>query len=215
MGKAAAVVASRGSGGVGEQGDARDPGVAGQAGLFGKAIDRPAADPGERRDRLVDRLEVLQADQPVRVADDPRAEAVQVRVRALLVELEVACRVERDGADSAPVAPDPERDRLGHGAARQQQGSGRAEQVAHLLLDLGDQPAGAVAVGVTSARGFLGERGQRLPRRRPAVPVKPPRASRRDRVQPRRHDQAATSSGSPARDGRTASGTTSSSGTGH
>jgi hypothetical protein len=72
----------------------------------------------ERRDRLVDRLEVLQADQPVRVADDPRAEAVQVRVRALLVELEMACRVERDGADSTPVAPDPERDRLGHRAAR-------------------------------------------------------------------------------------------------
>ena len=42
--------------GVGEEGDARDAEVAGFAGAVGEAIDRPAADPGKRRDRLLPAL---------------------------------------------------------------------------------------------------------------------------------------------------------------
>ena len=124
----------------------------------------------ERRDRLVDRLEVLEPDQPVRVADDPRAEAVQVLVRALLVELEMACRVERDGADSAPVAPDPERDRLGHGAARQEDGGLLAEELRDPLLDaLGALAAAVVICPLLGARR-LRQRRELVAHRRRAVP---------------------------------------------
>ena len=124
----------------------------------------------ERGDRLVDRLEVLEPDQPVRVADDPRAEAVQVLVRALLVELEMACRVERDGADSAPVAPDPERDRLGHRAARQEDGGLLAEELRDPLLDALGALAAAVVIRPLLGARRLRQRRELVAHRRRAVP---------------------------------------------
>ena len=49
--------------------------------------------------------------EPVRVADELAVEPVQPLVALLLVDFEVARRVEGDGADAAAVAPDPQGDR--------------------------------------------------------------------------------------------------------
>ena len=82
----------------------------------------------------------------MRVADESCAETVETLVRALLVELEMAGRVEGDGADAAALAPDPERDRLSHRPARHEDGRFLAEELGDPALEALDALAAAVVV---------------------------------------------------------------------
>src|SRR5438876_7611978 len=76
----------------------------------------------------------------------------------------MALRMEGDGRAPVPLAPDPQRDLLRHGAAREQ-------RCGFLSHQLGNAPfetlyALAAAVDVASRPGALGERAERLGRRR-------------------------------------------------
>ena len=113
-------------------------------------------------------VEIGARDQTVATADRARVEAVQVRVAALLVHVEVALRMEADGRAAAPLAPDPQRDLLRHRAARKQRGRLLAEQLGDPRLEALD--ALAAAVDVEARAGPLRERTKRLgriARRRP------------------------------------------------
>ncbi len=124
----------------------------------------------ERGDRLPDRLEVLEPDQTVRVADEPRAKAVEALVCALLVQLEMTGRMEGDCRDPTAVAPDAERDRLRHRAARHEDRSLLAEELRDPGLEPLDALARTVRVHPLAGARRLGDRGHPLPRPRAAVP---------------------------------------------
>jgi len=112
----------------------------------------PAADLALRElqqqdgERFVDALEVGEGDQLAGVAHGSPDQPVQPLVGLVLVELEVAGRVERDDPAAAPIGVDPERRLLGHRAARHEHGGGLAEQLANLGLERGDDAAVAVPV---------------------------------------------------------------------
>jgi hypothetical protein len=82
----------------------------------------------QRPDGDVDRLEILECDSAVTIADQFCLETVEVRVAPVLVEFKMTGGVKCDGADPAPVAVNPQRDLLRHRAARKQRGIFRAEQ---------------------------------------------------------------------------------------
>ena len=148
----------------------RGAAVAGVPDLRDEVVPRgqPAADlalrqlDDERRQRLLDRLEVVERDQLAGVTDGPPDEAVQPLVGLVLVELEVAGRVERDDLAAAPVGVDPERDLLGHGPARHEHGGGLAEQLADLPFQHGDGAALAVHVRLQLVLGQHGELGEQV-----------------------------------------------------
>ena len=73
----------------------------------------------ERRERLPDRLDICRGDQPVAAADQDAAETVKCPIAAFLVRIQMALRMERDGAMPPPVGMDTERDLLRHRAARE------------------------------------------------------------------------------------------------
>ena len=97
-------------------------------------------------------------------------QAVEQLVALLLVHLEVAGRMERDGADASAVAPDPQRDLLRHRPARHEHRRLLAEQLGDLLFEALDALAGAVHVRPLVLAGRLGERREAVARRWAAVP---------------------------------------------
>ena len=97
----------------------------------------------QRPDRLLHLVEIGSRDQAVAVADRTRVQAVEVLVAALLVHVEVALRMERDGRAAAALAPDPQRDLLRHRAAREESGRLFPEQLGDTLLEALDALAGS------------------------------------------------------------------------
>jgi hypothetical protein len=63
-------------------------------------------------ERLRHLFEIVTRDQALEVADQPRLQAVQVRIAAFLVHVEMALRMEADGEATAPLAQNPPRDLL-------------------------------------------------------------------------------------------------------
>src|SRR6266545_5077301 len=98
------------------------------------------------------------AQQPVGVADEPAVQAVEQLVALLLVQLEMAGRVERDGADTSAIASDPQCDLLRHCAGRHEHRGLLAEQLGDLLLETLDALAGAVHVHPLVLARLIGER---------------------------------------------------------
>lgn len=124
----------------------------------------------QRAERPVQRLQVLERDQPVAITDELGAQAVQLLVATVLVQLEVAGGMKRDGVGPARVAVDPQRDLLGHRPAREHGRRLEAEQLRKPRLERLDELAVAVAVGpvVGAERGRRRAQliGHRLRRRR-------------------------------------------------
>jgi len=114
----------------------------------------------QRAKRFVDALQIRALDQAVAVSDRTRLQAVNVRVAALLVHVEVTLRMEADGEAAAPLAQDPERDLLRHRPARKQPGRLLAEEVRDARLEAFD--ALAAAVDVQPRPGPLRKRTERL-----------------------------------------------------
>jgi hypothetical protein len=73
----------------------------------------------KRGERLGDRLEIAERQQAVGLADRDSAQTVQSLICVALVEIEMVPGVHRDIGASLPLRPDPERDLLRQGAARQ------------------------------------------------------------------------------------------------
>ena len=149
---------------------------------------KPAADLAlrqldqQRPDRRAQRLEILERDQPVTVADQLRFEAVQVGVTGVLVELEVAGRVKRDRACRAPIAVNPQRDLLRHRPARQQHRSRGREQRGDPALESLDVLAFAVVVRPDIVRERRCGRVQQRRSRTRAALTEPPLALPHDRA---------------------------------
>ncbi len=131
-------------------------------------VRQPAADLAlgqlqqQRADRRVQRLEVGELDQPVAVADQLRAEAVQVGVTGVLVHLEVTRRVKGHGVDAAPRAVDPQRDLLGHRPAGHERRRLHSQQRREPALEALDDLALAVGVRPGPGRERVGRRAQQL-----------------------------------------------------
>ena len=106
----------------------------------------------------------------LRVADQLPVQAVEQLVALLLVQLEVAGRMERDRADPAAVAPDPQRDLLRHRPARHEHRRLLAEQLGDLLLEALDPLARAVRIRPLALVRRVGERRQGVASGWAAVP---------------------------------------------
>ena len=139
-------------------------------------ISRCGSSSSRARGVLRDLLEVGQGDQPPGVADRAAVQAVQPLGGLVLVQREVAGRVPEHGPPAGAVGVHPQRDLLGHRAARHQHRGRLAEQRRDLGLQLLDHPALAVAVGVDVAEHLvhLGEHDRRRP---VAVPEQEPGAA--------------------------------------
>ncbi len=98
--------------GTGDLGDEVVPGREPAADLALRELDQ------ERGERLADRFDVGHGQQLPPVADRPPDQAVEPLIGLVLVQLEVAGRMERDDLPAAPVSVHPQRDLLGHRAAR-------------------------------------------------------------------------------------------------
>lgn len=132
-------------------------------------------------DRLRHVGDVRHADQSVRVTDGPAGQPVQPLVATPFVPVKVAGRVEEHRTTAAPVGVHPQRRRLRHGAAGQEDGGRGAEHRGGLLLELGDDAADAVPVD-----GGVGGDAREQPRRRlRTVPGQPAGAAGAELVQGR------------------------------
>ena len=125
----------------------------------------------------------------------PANEAVQPLVGLVLVELEVGRRVERDDRPIAPVGVDPQRDLLGHRAARHEDGRRLAEQLANLGLERGDRAAVAVPVLLEVHGRERGDLGEHVRRRAEADTLEEPVAARAQSLQLLRRDRVASGAG--------------------
>ncbi len=85
---------------------------------------------------------------------------MQRLIRLLFVDFEVAGWMESDGATLPALAPDAQRDLLGHRAAGHKDGGLFAQQAGNLLLKPLDQFALAVTVGLLIGIDRLGQRRQ-------------------------------------------------------
>ena len=74
----------------------------------------------QRRGRLCHRLQLGPGQQPVRASDRAPEQPVQPGVRLALMQFEMAGRMPEHGAPATPVGMHPQRRRLGHGAAGQE-----------------------------------------------------------------------------------------------
>ena len=134
------------------------------------------------RERLVHGFEVRERDELAAVTQRPADEAMQPLIGLVLVELEVAGRVEGDDAPAAPVGLDAQRDLLGHRAARHERGGRLAKQFADLGLEHRHRATLAVVVRrqlVARERRQLGERVGGGPQ---AVTLESPRAALAERA---------------------------------
>jgi hypothetical protein len=124
----------------------------------------------QRCDRLPQRFEVSELDQPVRVADERPVQAVEALVALLLVELEMARGMERDRRAGAALAPDPQRDLLRHRPARHEDRGLLAEEVRNAALEAPQPLALAVAVRALRVVGGRRQGVEALPHGGRAVP---------------------------------------------
>ena len=123
-------------------------------------ISRCGSSISEGREGLVDALEIGQRQQLATIAEWPADQAMQALVGLVLVELEVARRVERDDPAAAAIGMDAQGDLLGHRAARHEDRGGLAQQLADLGLEGRHRAARAVCVGgqvLGRQRSELGE----------------------------------------------------------
>ena len=81
------------------------------------------------------------------MANEARVQAVQPLVAFRFAHLKVAERVIGDRRVAAALAPDAQRDLLGHRAAGQKHRRLLTQQPGHFVLELLDQRALAVAIG--------------------------------------------------------------------
>ena len=111
-------------------------------------------------ERLADRFEIGQRQQLASLAQRPPDETMQPLIGLVLVELQVARRVERDDSPTASIGMDPQGDLLGHRAARHEDRGGLAQQLADLGLEGGHHATRAVFIGhqlLGRQRSELGE----------------------------------------------------------
>ena len=73
----------------------------------------------QRTERFVYGVQIRPRHEAVALADRARLQAVQMRVAAFLVDVEVALRMEPDREAAASLAQNPQRDLLRHRAARE------------------------------------------------------------------------------------------------
>ena len=119
---------------------------------------------------LAYRLEVGERDELVRIADELPVEPVQPGVPVLLVQLQMARRMKCDGAAASPVAPDAHGDLLGHRPTRDEDRRLLAEKLCDPALEARYPLAGSVRLAPLVRRRVVGDRLEKLRRRRRAVP---------------------------------------------
>jgi hypothetical protein len=110
----------------------------------------------QRRGRLGDRGQVIDAHQPVRVTGRAPGQAVQALERLSFVPVQVTHRVEDDGPALPPFGVHPQHRLLGHRAAGQEGRRGLVQQPGDLSLQFGNN----TAVAVTVDGGVAGDVGQ-------------------------------------------------------
>ena len=118
----------------------------------------------EHGERLGDRLQIVERQQAIRLADRDPAQAVQPLIRVALMEIEMVPGVHSDIGASPAFRPDPERDLLCQRTARQKDRRLFPQQLGDLRLEPVDQFALAVAVGGHVGVGRLGQLPQDLAR---------------------------------------------------
>ncbi len=109
--------------------------------------------------RLADPGQILDVQQPVRVAGPAAGQAVQPLEGLSLVLVQVAHGMEDDGPALPPVGVNPQHRLLRHRAAGQEHGRGLAKQSGDLGLELGHHAAVAVPVGDRPGRDAGQHRG--------------------------------------------------------
>ncbi len=144
----------------------------------------------DRGQPFADAAQVVDREQSARLADRDADQAVQALVGPLLVEREMAGRVEGDRPEAPPLGMDAQRDLLRHRARGHEDRGGLAEDGSHLVLQGLDRAAGAVAVDARVDRDLGQElRGGPVP-----MPVRAPARTSRGsaRVRRGRHGSEAT-----------------------
>jgi hypothetical protein len=114
----------------------------------------------QRGDRLGDRLEIVEGDQPGQLADRAPDQAVHAGETLVLVPGDVTVGMPQHRAGAAGVGVHAQDGGLGHGAAGQEDGGRLAEQLGDLTLEIGDDAALAVEVGLD----VVADRGDHLGR---------------------------------------------------
>ena len=109
---------------------------------------------------LGDRGQVVEGQQPHRIADRAAGQAVQALEGPVLVPVQMAQRVIQHRPALPPVGVDAQHRLLGHRAAGQVDGGRLAEQPGDLGFELGDDAALAVTVG-NRVRGDAGQQVSR------------------------------------------------------
>ena len=97
--------------------------------------------------RLGDPGQVVDGQQPVRMADPAAGQAVQPGEGLSLMLVQVAHGMEDDGPALPPVGVHPQHRLLRHRAAGQEHGRGLVQQTGDLGLELGHHAAVAIPVG--------------------------------------------------------------------
>jgi hypothetical protein len=120
------------------------------------------------------RLEILECDQPVTIADQFGFETVQVRIAAVLVQFKMAGRVKCDDIHPPPVAVNSQRDLLSHRAAREQRRGLLAQKVGDAAFERLDELTLAVVVGPSVGRKCRCRRVQQLAGRDRTALTEPP-----------------------------------------
>jgi hypothetical protein len=107
-----------------------------------------------------DRGQVVEGQQPGRIADRAPGQAVQALEGPVLVPVQMAHRVVQHRPALPPVGVDAQHRLLGHGAAGQVDGGRLAEQPGDLGFKFGDDATLAVTVG-NRVRGDAGQQVSR------------------------------------------------------
>ena len=137
-------------------------------------ISRCGSSSQQRPDRRAECLKILELDQPITIADQLRLETMEVRVAAVLVELEMAGRVKCDSTEPTSIAVNPQRDLLRHCAARQQRRGPRAEKPRDAAFKRRHELALAIAVRPGVRRDRRCRRPQQVRSRSRTALTKPP-----------------------------------------
>src|SRR5207249_6159263 len=115
----------------------------------------------ERRGRRArGRAQVVERDEPRSLADQAAVQPVQELIALLLMELEMACGMERYRRGARATRPDAQRDLLGHGPAGHEDRRLLAQQRRDVAFEVVDEAPFTVAVRLFVRASLRGEVSQ-------------------------------------------------------
>src|SRR5262245_14732555 len=115
------------------------------------------------------------------VPNQATTQPVEELIAPLLMQLQVARRMEGNGSGTLALAPDAEGDLLGHGATRHEDRRLFAEESGDLALEVLDLLARTVVIDIVLGVGGFGELRQHVARPLRSMPTEETLAALKDR----------------------------------